>query len=69
MLPDQTTYLTCRTAARSPTPSATLVVRGAPAIGCAAALVFVLGNKTKESFELLAKSRPTAVNLFWPSSA
>jgi len=40
-----------------------MVVRGAPAIGCAAAFGVVLGGN--DSFELLAKSRPTAVNLFW----
>ena len=55
-----------------------MVVRGAPAIGCAAAygiaiearrleqlsgVEFALGMNT--AFELLAHSRPTAVNLFW----
>jgi methylthioribose-1-phosphate isomerase len=55
-----------------------MVVRGAPAIGCAAAYgvalealrlqqlssaEFVLGMNS--AFELLAQSRPTAVNLFW----
>jgi methylthioribose-1-phosphate isomerase len=55
-----------------------MVVRGAPAIGCAAAYgiaiearrleqlsgaEFALGMNT--AFELLAHSRPTAVNLFW----
>jgi methylthioribose-1-phosphate isomerase len=55
-----------------------LVVRGAPAIGCAAALglaAIVRPNKFSTSTELvnfaqknadrLAESRPTAVNLFW----
>ena len=42
-----------------------MVVRGAPAIGCAAAFGVVLGKGSKQSYELLAKSRPTAVNLFW----
>ncbi len=52
-----------------------LNVRGAPAIGCAAALGTVLGiqHSTAESFQddlkkttdYLATSRPTAVNLFW----
>ncbi|MCP4179036.1 MAG: S-methyl-5-thioribose-1-phosphate isomerase [bacterium] len=55
-----------------------LVVRGAPAIGCAAALGLAAVNqhstaKNRESFldevkkvaDYLAKSRPTAVNLFW----
>jgi methylthioribose-1-phosphate isomerase len=55
-----------------------MVVRGAPAIGCAAAYgvalearrlqqlsgtEFALGMNA--AFELLAQSRPTAVNLFW----
>jgi len=56
----------------------TLKVRGAPAIGVAAAYALVLSSKAarKTSFrefyedfrkdkEYLAKSRPTAVNLFW----
>ena len=55
-----------------------MVVRGAPAIGCAAAYgmaiearrllhldgaAFITGMSA--AFELLAQSRPTAVNLFW----
>jgi len=63
LLPDQTVYITCRTAAEVATAIRDMVVRGAPAIGCAAAFGVVLGGK--DSFELLAKSRPTAVNLFW----
>jgi methylthioribose-1-phosphate isomerase len=46
-----------------------MVVRGAPAIGCAAAFGFALDaiNKSdlKKAFDILAASRPTAVNLFW----
>ena len=45
-----------------------MVVRGAPAIGCAAAFGVVLDskdNRPEEAFEVLAASRPTAVNLFW----
>ena len=55
-----------------------LVVRGAPAIGCAAAFGICLSAYTytgedsakmkslvKESSAVLAASRPTAVNLFW----
>jgi methylthioribose-1-phosphate isomerase len=41
-----------------------MVVRGAPAIGCAAAFGIAL-EPTESSYEVLAKSRPTAVNLFW----
>jgi methylthioribose-1-phosphate isomerase len=65
MLPDKTTYLSCRTAGQVADAIRDMVVRGAPAIGCAAAFGVVLGGSSKESFELLAKSRPTAVNLFW----
>ncbi len=56
----------------------TLAVRGAPAIGCAAAYGVVVGAQTKlegsaaeaadaarAAAEHLATSRPTAVNLFW----
>ncbi len=54
-----------------------MVIRGAPAIGVAAAFGYVLGAKqsviNKDSFresmkkvrEVLASTRPTAVNLFW----
>ena len=63
LLPDQTVYVTCRTAAEVATAIRDMAVRGAPAIGCAAAFGVVLGGK--DAFELLAKSRPTAVNLFW----
>ena len=55
-----------------------MVVRGAPAIGCAAAYGVALEalasqHQTKDAFkqamekgfDLLAQSRPTAVNLFW----
>lgn len=56
----------------------TMVVRGAPAIGCAAALGMALGSRGiiadgRESFlrriggmaDTFRASRPTAVNLFW----
>lgn len=55
-----------------------MVVRGAPAIGITAAFAVVLAVKQrisesaeqwpvfiKEDIQMLAKSRPTAVNLFW----
>lgn len=55
-----------------------MVVRGAPAIGCAAAFGFALEARRltappqpdfiagmKQAFTLLARSRPTAVNLSW----
>jgi methylthioribose-1-phosphate isomerase len=65
LLPDQTTYVTCRTAAEVAAAIRDMVVRGAPAIGCAAAFGVVLGSSSKEAFDVLAASRPTAVNLFW----
>lgn len=65
MLPDKTTYITCRSAAQVADAIREMVVRGAPAIGCAAAFGVVLGSSSPESFRLLAASRPTAINLFW----
>jgi methylthioribose-1-phosphate isomerase len=64
-LPDRTVYVSCRTAAEVAKAIRDMVVRGAPAIGCAAAFGVVLDKGSKESYEVLAKSRPTAVNLFW----
>jgi len=64
-LPDKTVYVTCRTAEQVAKAINDMVVRGAPAIGCAAAFGVVLGKGAKKAYEVLAKSRPTAVNLFW----
>lgn len=64
-LPERTVYVTCRNAAEVAQAIRDMVVRGAPAIGCAAAFGVVLGKGSAEAYELLAKSRPTAVNLFW----
>jgi methylthioribose-1-phosphate isomerase len=65
LLPDKTSYITCRTAGEVAEAIRDMVVRGAPAIGCAAAYGVVLGKGSREALEVLAKSRPTAVNLFW----
>jgi methylthioribose-1-phosphate isomerase len=65
LLPEKTVYLTCRSAAEVAQAIRDMVVRGAPAIGCAAAFGVVLSKGSPESYEVLAKSRPTAVNLFW----
>jgi methylthioribose-1-phosphate isomerase len=65
LLPDQLVYVTCRNADEVATAIRDMVVRGAPAIGCAAAFGVALDKGKKEAFEVLAKSRPTAVNLFW----
>jgi methylthioribose-1-phosphate isomerase len=64
-LPDKTLYVTCRTAVEVATAIRDMVVRGAPAIGCAAAFGVVLSRGSSEGYAALAKSRPTAVNLFW----
>jgi len=63
-LPDRVEYVTCRNAAEVAAAIRDMVVRGAPAIGCAAAFGIALDPQAA-SYEILAKSRPTAVNLFW----
>ena len=65
LLPGKAVYVTCRSAAEVAQAIRDMVVRGAPAIGCAAAFGVVLSGGAPESYEVLAKSRPTAVNLFW----
>ena len=65
LLPDKTKYVICRTAEEVSHSIRDMVVRGAPAIGCAAAFGVVLGKGKPKAYEMLAKSRPTAVNLFW----
>ncbi len=69
LLPERTEYLTCRTAAEVAQAIREMVVRGAPAIGCAAAFGIALeakrGAPLEPAYEILAASRPTAVNLFW----
>ena len=69
MLPDKSVYVTCRSAAQVADAIRGMVVRGAPAIGCAAAFGFALDAINNSNLEkasaTLAASRPTAVNLFW----
>ncbi len=65
LLPERMAYVTCRTAAQVAQAIRDMVVRGAPAIGCAAAFGVALSKGSSEAFDVLAKSRPTAVNLFW----
>ncbi len=65
LLPGKISYVKCTSAAQVAKAIKDMVVRGAPAIGCAAAFGVVLGKGSASSFEILAKSRPTAVNLFW----
>ncbi len=68
-LPAETVYVTCRTAAETAAAIRDMVVRGAPAIGCAAAFGMALDAKRNANLAdaeaVLAASRPTAVNLFW----
>src|SRR5947209_8788084 len=77
-LPDRLEYVSCTNAAEVAEAIRSMVVRGAPAIGCAAAFGMALEAKRQErrtraefdaaieiAFRSLAASRPTAVNLFW----
>ncbi|MGH8703837.1 MAG: S-methyl-5-thioribose-1-phosphate isomerase [Burkholderiales bacterium] len=65
LLPEKTVYITCRSASDVAAAIRDMVVRGAPAIGCAAAFGVALDSGSENAFEVLSKSRPTAVNLFW----
>ena len=68
-LPDEEVELVCETAADVAEAIRTLAVRGAPAIGVAAAYALALtalrGDDLAAAERELASSRPTAVNLFW----
>src|SRR5437773_2959520 len=77
-LPKEEIYVHCRTAAEVARAIKSMVIRGAPAIGVAAAMGIALGarhskvtgtQKLAAEFqkicELMAGTRPTAVNLFW----
>jgi methylthioribose-1-phosphate isomerase len=77
-LPMEETYVTCKTHQQVADVIRDMVVRGAPAIGVAAAMGIALGVQNskaenggdlKRDFdqicELMGKTRPTAVNLFW----
>jgi methylthioribose-1-phosphate isomerase len=68
-LPDDEVELECRTADDVAEAIRTLAVRGAPAIGIAAAYGYALavaqGDDPDRAAAVLAASRPTAVNLSW----
>jgi methylthioribose-1-phosphate isomerase len=68
-LPEEEIDLVCETAAGVADAIRTLAVRGAPAIGIAAAyglaLAALRGDDLVEAERVLAAARPTAVNLFW----
>jgi len=77
-LPAQEIYVRCKTASEVARAIKTMVIRGAPAIGVAAAMGIALGMKRSKAqgtkqcavdfnklCDLMAGTRPTAVNLFW----
>ena len=68
-LPNEEVELECATAADVAEAIRTLAVRGAPAIGVAAAYGYALaaarGADLDEAADVLLASRPTAVNLAW----
>jgi methylthioribose-1-phosphate isomerase len=74
-LPIEEQYVTCRTYEQVAAAICNMTIRGAPAIGVAAAMGVALGvlhatpERLDEEFEqiceTLAQTRPTAVNLFW----
>jgi methylthioribose-1-phosphate isomerase len=77
-LPTEETYVTCKTHEQVADVIRNMVVRGAPAIGVAAGMGIALGvqNSKAESTgdlkrdfdqicDVIGKTRPTAVNLFW----
>ncbi len=75
LLPTEERYFTCREVEEVAHAIEILQVRGAPAIGIAAAYGVVIGcmnanesrrrDAVKETVDRLARTRPTAVNLFW----
>ncbi|HEY4413785.1 MAG TPA: hypothetical protein VGN06_12360, partial [Gaiellaceae bacterium] len=68
-LPDEEIEYSCASAAEVAEAIRTMVVRGAPAIGVAAAyglaLAALRGDDLDDAAAVLAASRPTAVNLSW----
>jgi methylthioribose-1-phosphate isomerase len=68
-LPREQSFVTCRTYLEVADAIKTMVIRGAPAIGVAAAMGVALGVQEGADFDTvcvtLAATRPTAVNLFW----
>jgi methylthioribose-1-phosphate isomerase len=77
-LPAQEVYVRCKTAAEVARAIKTMVIRGAPAIGVAAAMGIALGMRNskatgtqkfatefQKTCDVMAATRPTAVNLFW----
>jgi methylthioribose-1-phosphate isomerase len=72
-LPRETVFVTCRDYLEVAEAIRSMIIRGAPAIGVAAAMGVAIGALKSENLETdmpvicetLAQTRPTAVNLFW----
>ncbi len=72
-LPREEVFVTCRDYQEVATAIRDMIIRGAPAIGVAAAMGVAIGAQQAKDLaaefpvicETLAKTRPTAVNLFW----
>jgi methylthioribose-1-phosphate isomerase len=77
-LPGVEVYVTCKSPKEVAKAIKTMVIRGAPAIGVAAAMGLALGVRSSKATgtqklatefyrvcEVMAATRPTAVNLFW----
>src|SRR5918993_4793340 len=77
-LPGHEVYVRCRSAQEVARAIRTMVIRGAPAIGVAAAMGIALGMRRNAArgtrqyavelqkiCDMMAATRPTAVNLFW----
>jgi methylthioribose-1-phosphate isomerase len=71
-LPHEERYVTCRTYEQVADAIRSMVIRGAPAIGVAAAMGIAVGMRQASApadfqtiCETLGATRPTAVNLFW----
>jgi methylthioribose-1-phosphate isomerase len=72
-LPRETAFVTCRNYVEVADAIRDMIIRGAPAIGVAAAMGVAIGALQSNNLpadmpvicDTLAKTRPTAVNLFW----
>ena len=69
LLPEREVWMECRTVDEVARAIKDMVVRGAPAIGCAAAYGLAIAERTGVALDAAAATlratRPTAVNLFW----
>src|SRR5215207_1290857 len=77
-LPGAEVYVSCKAAPEVAKAIKTMIIRGAPAIGVAAAMGIALGMRRSKATgtkqfvtefqklcDMMAATRPTAVNLFW----